>query len=433
MGLIFKFPPLTFASHNILRAYQLLPDAELDESCTVSLKDLVCPEVLSDIAYFSSKYDRMRTRFLVNNRSYSNVDALRKLKRRFSVRFSSNDSHMGPAPKVRMPVEIRSCKEYLARMSEIRLECEKRGLMPVYYQILPAAAETIAKKGFRYSFQSVKDVGIYFTTRSPASYDLGCTEYEEYLALDMLNLDSVQNVRGSHKFDACFVYAAEARVLRQAPGSRGSSVMVPQVFLEILSEPEPRTRDFLLRPDRIVACFLLDPAKPPADYDNNVDDMKAEKEIDEMLTRKLAKVKTVARCNESITQGEHGLGVDQTPWPRMDMVSKGFGNGQHKFGENDIDPMIFGDGDFGVHDWATLLVDIDGAGGVKKRDLPQLLSFRDDQDPYTLVGLNVHLKVLEMKALNNWTGVVKAWKSGDGKEKRSVVVRWAGHLVFSAC
>ena len=54
------FPPVTFASHNILRAYQLVPDAELDESLTCSLKDLVCPEVLSDIAYFSSQYDRTR-------------------------------------------------------------------------------------------------------------------------------------------------------------------------------------------------------------------------------------------------------------------------------------------------------------------------------------------------------------------------------------
>jgi hypothetical protein len=339
------------------------------------------------------------------------------------MRFSFKESILDSAPKVRMPVEIKTCKEYLGRMREIRKECEKRGLIPVYHYTLPAAAEAIAEKGFRYSFHSVKDVGIYFTTLSPASYGLGCSEYEENLTADTLNPENLQNMRGGHKFDACFVYAAEPRVLRQAPGGRNTSVMVPQVFLEILSEPEPRSRDFLLRPDRIVACLLLDPAKPLTDYDNYLNDMKVEEEIDKKLTRKLALVKIVARYNELISKGEHGLAEGQTPWPRMDMVSRYFQNGQHLFGENEMDPMIFGNGDFGVPDWASLMVDIDGAGGVKIRDLPQMLSFDDDRDPNTLVGLNVHLKSLDLTALNDWTGVVKAWKSGDGaKQENSFIV-----------
>jgi len=325
------------------------------------------------------------------------------------------DAFMDSGPKVRKPVEVKTCEEYLGRMGEIREECEKRGLVPVYYYTLPAAAESIAEKGFCFSSTSAKDVGIYFTTSSPASYDVGCSDYESNLIVDMLDPEDVVELRSNHKFDVCFVYAAEPRVLRKAPGWRETSIMVPKAFMENFSEPDHASGDFFLRPDRIVACFLLDPAKPLTGFEERVTDMDAEKENDKKLTRKVAKVETEARFNDSISRGEHGLGEGQTPWPRMDMVSDDADDDGYFDGE--VDPMIFGDGDFGVPDWASLLVDLDGAGGVKIRDLPQLPIFTDDQDPYTIVGLNVHLRGLELKALNDWTGVVKAWKSGDGKIK----------------
>jgi len=380
------FPPVVFTSQNIMRAYQLVPDADLDSNQTFTLTDLVCPEVLSDLAYVTSKYE---------------VD-----KRRSG----------GKGAQVRTPIVVKTVDEYLGRMAEVRDECEKRGLVPVYYYTLPVAANMIAHSGFRYLSATSKDGGINFTTLSPASYDVGTFEYEANLIIDMLGPDDLEDIRGTHKLDVCFVYAVEPRILRQAPGGRDSAKMVPKIFLENFVEPEPGTGDYLLRPDRIVTSFMLDPGKPLTGYEAAVDGLKAEKEKDNKLIRKLALVETAARYNESITKGEHGFGEGQTPWPRMDMVSEDIDDDLGD-GEVEIDPMIFGDGDFGVIDWATGVVDIDGAGGVQIRDMPQTSTFVDDRDPTMLVGLNVHLKDLELTALNDWTGIVKAWRTGDGKER----------------
>lgn len=92
------------------------------------------------------------------------------------MRMSITDSLLDTAPKPRVPVEVKSCKEYLGRMGEIRVECEKRGLVSVYHYTLLAGPEMIAEKGFCYSSNSAKDVGIYFTTLSPASYDAGLAD-----------------------------------------------------------------------------------------------------------------------------------------------------------------------------------------------------------------------------------------------------------------
>jgi len=382
------FPPVVFTSQNIMRAYQLVPDADFDTNQTFTLTDLVCPEVISDLAYVTSKYE---------------VDKKRSA---------------GKGAQVRTPIVVKTVDEYLGRMAEVREECEKRGLVPVYYYTVPVAANMIAHSGFRYLSATSKDGGINFTTLSPASYDVGTFEYEANLIIDMLGPDNLEDIRGTHKLDVCFVYAVDPRILRQSPGGCDSAKMVPKIFLENFVEPEPGTGDFLLRPDRIVTSFMLDPGKPLTGYEASVDGLKAEKEKDNKLIRKLALVETAARYNESITKGEHGFGEGRTPWPRMDMVSEDLDDDDDMLEEEDkIDPMIFGDGDFGVPDWATGVVDIDGAGGVQIRDMSRTSAFVDDRDPSLLVGLNVHLKDLELTALNDWTGVVKVWRTGDGKER----------------
>ena len=385
------FPPIEFTSQNILRAYQLVADTDLDDSQAFTLLDFVCPEVLSDLAYFTSKYD---------------VD-------------KKKPTGKSSGPKVRMPVTVTSCEEYLGRMAEIREECEKRGLVPMYYYTLPFAANMIAHSGFRYLSATSKDGGICFTTQSPASYEVGTFEYEPNLISDMMGPDNVEEMSGAHKLDVCFVYAAEPKVLRQVPTGRDTAKMVPKFLLENFSEPEPGTGDFLLRPDRIVASFMLDPLKPLTGYEDSKVGLKAEKKKDNKIVQRLTQVEAAARYNDSISRGEHGFGEGQTPWPRMDMVSENLDDDVDDMLEEEdtIDPMIFWDGDFGVPDWAAAIVDIDGPGGVKIRDLPKIPSFADDQDPAMLVGLNVHLKGLELDALNDWTGVVKGWKPGDGKER----------------
>lgn len=246
-------PPLEIACHNILKCYQLVLDDEIDKTLNMSFENIVCPEVLSDLAYFSSQFDRPKKRFSFNG-AEDKSSTLKQLKRRPSMRLSFMDSSVSRS-KVRTPVVIKTCDEYLGRMGEIRQVCNKHGLIPVYYYTMPSTAEEIAEKGIRFGSTNTEDVGIYFTTLSPASFDVGCPEYETNLILDMVGCEHIDDirdkldVRGGHKFDVCFVYAAESRVLRQAPGWRNASIMVPKSFMETFLEPRFETGDFLLRPD----------------------------------------------------------------------------------------------------------------------------------------------------------------------------------------
>jgi len=275
-----KVPPLVLSRQSILGAYQLKPDASLDVKHVVVLDDLICPELLSPFAFFRSQYDSQKNK---------------------------NSDDIGSSHKLRAPVAIKTFEEYLGRMAEVRSECDKCGLVPMYYYTKPSTANTIAQYGFAVSASSPKDGGIYFSALSPASYDVGSYEYEDNLILDMLGHDGLVDSQGAHKVDVCIVYAAEPRVLRQAPGRHNSVKMVPKLFLEHFSEPEPRSGDFLLRPDRIVACFLLDPSKRLMGYDGHAAALMAEKEKDKSLISKLGLMESVVRFNDSIAKKENGL------------------------------------------------------------------------------------------------------------------------------
>jgi len=289
-----KIPPVVLSRHSIVKAYQLTPDADLAKNQFVALTELVCPELISHLASFSSQYDSRKMRNAVHN----------------------STSH-----KARTPIELKTCKEYLGRMAEVRDECDKCGLVPMYYYTKPRTANIIAHYGFPHSTTSSKDSGIHFTALSPASYDVGSYEYEDNLILDMLGHDGLVESQGAHKFDVCIVYAAEPRVLRQAPGRLNAVKMVPKLFLEHFSEPESRSGDYLLRPDRIVACFLLAPSNRLKGYDDSLAGLIAEKEKDKSLISKLELMESAARFNYSIVKEERGQIGGQEPWPHTDMIS----------------------------------------------------------------------------------------------------------------
>ena len=396
------FPPVAVKGENIVKAYQLVPDAELDENLKFALTDSLCPEVLSDLASFTSQYDRGVKRH----------------------------PEKGASSKARAPVEVPTCEEYLDRMAEVRYECDKRGLVPVYYYTLPFAANMIAQNGFRSTSTSPNEGGVCFSLLSPASYDVGCSEYEANLISDLAGPDQVDGMSGAHKFDTCFVYAAEPRMLRRAFAGRDTVQMVTHNFFESFAEQGPKSSKdtFWLRPDRIVACFLLDPTQPPKNYVMNVDGMHTEKEKDDNLVRKLAAVDAVVQYNDLVSRGQHGLGDGQRPWPRMDLVLKSAEeSGVSAFGSlGEKRPIIFCAGDFGISDWEAEVVDFSQtSAGVQSRDLSETSLFAEDHDPELLVGLNVHLKELagpKLSAINNWTGVVMAWKSGDGFEEPNTFI-----------
>ena len=326
-----EYPPLVVSSQSILRAYQLTPDVELDANQVVTMTDLVCPEVLCDLAHFTSQFDPPK-----------------------ETKFTKRSSL-----KEHTPSAIQTCEEYLGRMAEVRDECDKLGLIPIYYYTTSSAAGLIARNGFPFMTASSKDSGIYFTALSPASYDVGSFEYEDNLILDMLGPDSLMDSHRAHKFDVCIAYAAEPRVMRQAPGRHGTVKMVPKLFLEHFSEPEPRSGDFLLRPDRIVACFLLDPSNRLTGYDSSSAALTAEKEEDNRSINELGLMEAVSRFNDSMTKGEHGLSEGQDPWPRMDMVleeSEDVNNDVNNDVDNDVedvgvlvDSFDFGDDDVEVN------------------------------------------------------------------------------------
>jgi hypothetical protein len=288
------FPPLVFSSQNIVKAYQLKPDIDHGAKQVVNPDDLMCPEILSHLALFKSQFDFQK---------------------------GQKSDNGGFSLKLRLPVAIKTFEEYLGRMAEVRDECDKCGLVPMYYYTKPSTANVIAHYGFSSAAATSKDGGVYFTALSPASYDVGTSEYEDHLILGMLGPGDLADSHGAHKFDVCIVYAAEPRVLRQAPGRHKSIKMVPKLLLEHLSEPDPKSGKFLLRPDRIVACFLLNPLDRLMGYNGCAAGLMAEKEKDKSLINKLAVMESVAHFNERLVKSEHGLREGREQWPRMDMVT----------------------------------------------------------------------------------------------------------------
>lgn len=118
--------------------------------------------------------------------------------------------------------------------SDVRNKANKNNLIPLYHYTSLHAAMIIMKKGIKLNsietnyhhdignifnhingFNSNNGGGIYFTTKSPASYHVGSKQYEINLLKDLYNVENVNKYKGNKKCDVVIVYGCCADVLEQ--------------------------------------------------------------------------------------------------------------------------------------------------------------------------------------------------------------------------
>jgi hypothetical protein len=228
-------PPLTLASRNLLRAFQLKEDADL-EAPGVAVAELFSPP--SRVPRFQSAVDKEQ----------EEKDIELGLKKKKSVRVLTKLGAGLGGYVYGGPVAIKTFAEYVSRMAEIRDVCDKKGLVPLYHYTTEYVAPFIDKGGVLMAAMGPGDGGVYFSTKGPLSYGLGTPEYEENLLRDCFGSfgdeDKVlEEMRGKHLVDVCFVYGVEPRAVRAVPGPTRFAKFVPKVIFNALAEPVPVTRE----------------------------------------------------------------------------------------------------------------------------------------------------------------------------------------------
>jgi hypothetical protein len=151
----------------------------------------------------------------------------------------------------------KTCSEYLDSMNRIRNIGKANGWAVLYHYTQPMFGSLISKTGFRMSTQGQGDGGVYFSTKSPASYGLGTEDYEKNIIVDCFGESRLDEYRGKHKLDLCIVYGVRPHVLSPAPGGRDNAVMIRKSDFEAMTYPH-RDGNYFLRPDRILGIFQLD-------------------------------------------------------------------------------------------------------------------------------------------------------------------------------
>jgi len=168
------------------------------------------------------------------------------------------DEQLEHAEPVRM-VSPKDCAAFLSAMKSARLVCKKHSLVPLFHYTAPPVGSQILDRGLAMSNRQ-SDGGVYFSTRGPASYGLGSPDYETNIILDCFGKERLEEYRGKHRLDVCVVYGIDPSMM-QAPGGSDNAKMVSRQSFEDFSLPHA-DGNYFLRPDRILAAFLLDPARP---------------------------------------------------------------------------------------------------------------------------------------------------------------------------
>jgi hypothetical protein len=118
--------------------------------------------------------------------------------------------------------------------TDIRGLSSQHGTLPLFHYTSLHAAAIIVKKGLRmnsidHSHHDIANIfagvggrvgstnggGVYFTTKSPASYGVGTKSYEVNLLKDLYNIENVEKFRGSGKVSVVIVYGCSSNVLDQ--------------------------------------------------------------------------------------------------------------------------------------------------------------------------------------------------------------------------
>jgi hypothetical protein len=103
---------------------------------------------------------------------------------------------------------------------------------------------------------------------------------------------------GKQAVECCIVYGAESRVLRQAPGRLEHSKMFPKNYFETLAEPTMDTNDFFLRPDRVLASFIIDSSLEYPDHDEVEEELVEETEMDSRVKHTIDNMQVVSKQND---------------------------------------------------------------------------------------------------------------------------------------
>jgi hypothetical protein len=109
---------------------------------------------------------------------------------------------------------------YTDRMTYIRKEATKKGLVPLYHYTSPVVAPMIMSGGLRMSTQGQGDGGVYVSTQGPASYDLGSPEYEVNIIKDCFGVERVNEYVGKGNLDVIIVYGCTAAMLEQVSATQ---------------------------------------------------------------------------------------------------------------------------------------------------------------------------------------------------------------------
>jgi hypothetical protein len=275
---------LILPPHTIRRAYQVergSPEnagVEIDVS-TID-RDVVEGEAANDGVAFGKNRSsnpgfeaRKRQTTLANQRD-SDVRLTRSSSNRRSTRASSLSYSIFRPSVSRNSVEQLSevhdaevhmvraldCHSYLRAIDIAREACKEHDLVPIFHYTLPSLGPLILSNGFRMSTQGQGDGGVYFSTLSPASYELGSEAYEDNIITDCFGKERMDEYRGKHKLDLLLVYGIEPSVLQQAPGGRNNAKMVSKKTFEDLTLPHA-DGSYYLRPDRIFAAIIVDPSR----------------------------------------------------------------------------------------------------------------------------------------------------------------------------
>eukprot|EP00615_Pteridomonas_danica_P015702 CAMPEP_0114385760 /NCGR_PEP_ID=MMETSP0102-20121206/6214_1 /TAXON_ID=38822 ORGANISM="Pteridomonas danica, Strain PT" /NCGR_SAMPLE_ID=MMETSP0102 /ASSEMBLY_ACC=CAM_ASM_000212 /LENGTH=805 /DNA_ID=CAMNT_0001542449 /DNA_START=666 /DNA_END=3083 /DNA_ORIENTATION=+ len=167
------------------------------------------------------------------------------------------NSTSSPSSRIHMS-QPTTCIQITDLMTEIRNECKREGLVPLYHYTTKGVSDLILDFGFRMSTQGQGDGGVYFSTLGPSSYELGSPEYEDNIIIDCFGKERLEEYKGKHKLDVVFIYGINPKIIEQAPGGRENAKMVTKSLFEVFGKTNLNDNCYYLRPDRIKACLLID-------------------------------------------------------------------------------------------------------------------------------------------------------------------------------
>jgi hypothetical protein len=198
------------------------------------------------------------------------------------------------------------------QMQPIRRRCIQHELIPMYHYTSLSMAKLILSEGFRLCSRDFDsrdvDHGVYFSTKGPASFELGTEDYEINIIKDFYGVDRISEFKGRGLFDTVFVYGFNPLVLEHVTGASESSQMVSLLTFKLLSLCDDKGNYFLNK-DFIFGAFHINHVKLCGKGldDKTKIELDAERSCDELLEKELdnatsASMNNISRIDEGYNQ-----------------------------------------------------------------------------------------------------------------------------------